>query len=122
MSYAERHSVTVITDSDGNGTGYSPVITGRIESVQYVKTDYADGVDFTITLESTGENIWTDTNINAAETVVPRRPTHTQAGAAIAYAATFPVHDHIVAANDRVKIVVGSGGDTKTGAFTIVIS
>lgn len=121
MSYAERHSITVTTDSGGDGTGYSPIITGRIESVQYVKTDYANGVDFTITLEATGENIWTDTDVNASEIVAPRRPVHTQAGAAINYAATFPVHDHIIAAQDRVKIVVGSGGETKTGEFIVTI-
>ena len=40
-----RFSVPVTTDASGNATAYSPYLSGFIESVHYVKTDYADGVD-----------------------------------------------------------------------------
>lgn len=122
MSYAQRHVVSVTTIADGSATAYSPVVTGKLSQIRYVKTDFADGVDFTITAEATGETIWTDTNINASETVAPRQPTHDTAGAAAVYAGGgSAVLDKIALANDRVKIVIASGGDTKTGTFHIIL-
>lgn len=120
--YAQRHVVALTTNASGAATGYTPVVNGRVLQVHYVKTDFADGVDFAITSEATGQSIWTDTNINASEVVAPRQPTHGQDGSASLYAsAGEPVEDHIVLANDRVKIVIASGGDTKTGTFHVVI-
>jgi len=122
MSYAERHVVSVTTAADGSATAYSPVVTGKLSQIRYVKTDFTDGVDFTITAEATGETIWTDTNINASETVAPRQPTHDTAGAAALYAgAGVAVLDKIALANDRVKIVIAAGGNAKTGTFHIVL-
>lgn len=124
--YVERHTVTPVTNSSGDATSYTPVITGRLISIQYVKagaSNYTDGVDFTITSETTAQNLWVDTNINASEVVAPRQPTHDSAGAASLYAATGePVEDYYFLANERVKIVVGSGGDTKTGTFFVTIA
>lgn len=123
MSYAERHTVAITTDASGDATGYTPVVTGRVVSISYVKTDFADGVDFTITAEATGQSLWTDTNINATETVCPMQPTADGLGAASLYAAGGePVETGIVLAGDRVKIVVAQGGDTKTGTFHVVIA
>lgn len=121
MSFVQRHVVTLVTDDQGDAVGYSPVVSGRLSAIHYVKTDFADGVDFTITAEATGQNLWTDTNINASEVVAPRQPTHGQDGSASLYAgAGEPVEDKICLANDRVKIVVASGGDTKSGTFHLV--
>lgn len=116
-----KFTVSVTTASGGGATEYSPYLSGYIESVQYVKTDFADGVDFTITADATGENIWTDTNINASEIVHPRAPTHTTAGVAATYDGTYAVNDRIALGRDRVKIVVSSGGDTKAGTFVISV-
>lgn len=122
MSYVERHVVTLTTNSSGAATGYTPVVNGHLSSIHYVKTDFADGVDFTITSEATGQSLWTDTNVNASEIVAPRQPTHGQDGSASLYAAAGePVEAQIALANDRVKIVIASGGDTKTGTFHVVI-
>jgi hypothetical protein len=118
----KRFEVALTTDASGDVTGYTPVFSGKISTIRYAKTDFADGVDFTITLEATGENIWTDTNINASETVAPRQATHGTDGAAALYAAGgSAVMDKIAAFADRVKIVVASGGDTKTGTFHVVV-
>lgn len=120
--YAERHVVTLTTNSSGAATGYTPVISGRIFTVRYVKDDYADGVDFSITLESTGETVWAQNDVNASVTVAPRQATHSTAGVGLLYAASGePVEDYIVAVQDRVKIVIASGGDTKSGAFHVVV-
>ena len=122
MSYAERHVVTITTDAAGDGTGYTPVVTGRISTIRYAKTDYADGVDFTVTLEATGESVWAESNVNASATRAPRQATHDVTGTASLYAGSGePVEAPIVAAQDRVKIVVASGGDTKTGTFHVVL-
>lgn len=121
--YAERHVVPVTTIADGSATAYTPAIAhGQVLQIHYVKTDYTDGVDFTITSEATGETIWSELNVNAAKVVSPRRPTHDTAGVASLYAAAGePVETPIVLANDRVKIVIAAGGATKLGTFHVVI-
>lgn len=120
-----KFTVTATSDGSQVGTFYTPYLSGYIESVQYVKhgvTPYTDGVDFTITAEATGENIWTDTNINASEIVRPRAPTHTQAGVAALYAdAGVAVLDRIALGRDRVKIVLAQAGASKIGTFVIAV-
>lgn len=117
-----KFTVSVLTDGSQNATVYTPYLSGYIESIQYVKTDFTNGVDFTITAEATGENIWTDTNIDAAETVRPRAATHSTAGVAALYAdAGVAVLDRIALARDRVKFVIGSGGIGKIGAFVVTV-
>lgn len=117
-----RFSVTALTDGSGNATVYSPYLSGKIASMHYVKTDYTDGVDFTITAEATGETLWTQSNVNAAASVYPRAPTNTQVGVASLYASGgTAINDLIRLGRDRVKIVIGSGGAAHTGAFIIVV-
>lgn len=121
--YAERHTVALTTDGDGNATGYTPVVTGRVISIRYVKTDFADGVDVVVTAEATGEVIWDEDDVNASATRAPRQATHSVAGVAALYAAGgAAVNDHIVVAQDRVKIVVASGGVAKSGTFHVVVA
>lgn len=120
--YAERHVVSLTTDGSGDVTGYTPVVTGRILAIHYVKTDFTDGVDFTVTAEATGETIWAESNVNASATRAPRQATHSTAGAASLYAAGgAAVNDRITLARDRVKIVVAQGGNAKTGAVHVVV-
>ena len=125
---AKNRKFTVVATSDGSqvGTHYTPYLSGYIESVQYVKdgtTPYTDGVDFTITAEATGEEIWVDTNINASEVVRPRAATHSIAGVAALYAGSgVAVNDRIALGRDRVKIVLAAAGATKTGTFVVTVS
>jgi hypothetical protein len=118
---SKRHTVTVTTAANGAATAYSEVLSGKLSQIRYVKTDFADGVDFTITAEATGETLWAEDNVNASATRAPRQATHSTAGVAALYAGSGQaVNDKIVLAADRVKIVVASGGDTKIGTFHIV--
>jgi len=118
-----KHTVTLISDGAQIGTAYSPYISGYIDSIQYVKTDYTNGVDFTITAEATGETIWTQVDVNAAIVVRPRAATHSTAGVAALYAGGgTAVNDRIALGRDRVKIVIAQAGATKTGAFVITVS
>jgi len=125
--YAERFTQTVTTDGDGAATAYipssGPAITGRIINLRYVKTDYADGVDFTLTSEATGETIWAQENVNVSVTVAPRQATCDTAGLASLYAVGGePVEDHIVLAQDRVKVVIAAGGATTSGVFHVTVA
>lgn len=120
-----RYPVTVTTAADGTVTAYSPRLSGKIHSVHYVKdgvVGYTDGVDFALTCEKTGENIWTEANVNASTVRYPRAPTHSQAGVASLYAASgTAVQDKIGVSTDRVKIVLAQGGASKVGTFHIVV-
>lgn len=114
--------VSVTTAADGTATAYSPYLSGYLHQIQYVKTNYTDGVDFTITADLTGETIWTEANVNAAVVKAPRQAIHTTAGVAALYAAGgTAVNDRIALSRDRVKIVLAQGGNATTGSFTIII-
>jgi hypothetical protein len=123
----ERYSVSVTTAADGSATAYSPTITGAISSIAYVAdgtNPYAATVDFTITVEATGQGLWTQSDISASGTRAPRQPTHAQDGSERFYTgsnASHSVPDLICLADDRVKIVLAQGGDTKTGRFIITV-
>lgn len=122
MSYALRLTIPVVTDGSGAATVYSDVASGKICQIRYVKTDFADGSTMTVTLEATGESVWTESSVNASATRAPRQPTHSSAGAAALYAAAgTAVNDKIAMAQDRVKIVIASGGATKSATFHVVL-
>ena len=119
--HVERHSVAVTTASDGSATVYSPVITGRVLAIIYVKTNFTDGVDFTITAEATGETLWTESNVNAAVAKYPRVAVHDTVGVAATLDGTRAMRDAIHVAQDRVKIVLAAGGNATTGSFIIIV-
>ena len=113
-------SVNVTTDADGDATEYSStIITGKLETILYQKTDFADGVDFTITTETTAQNLWVEEDVNASKEVHPEAPVHTYAGVASEYSTGFPVTKPFCIYGERVKIVVAAGGPTKSGTFVI---
>jgi len=120
--YARRHTVALTTDASGDVTAYSEPANGRLHTIRYAKTDFADGVDFTVTLESTGEAVWAESNVNASATRAPRQATHGVDGTASLYAAAGePVEGFIVAAGDRFKVVVAQGGNVKSGALHFIV-
>jgi hypothetical protein len=117
-----RFNVDVTTASDGSATVYTPYLSGYIHAIEYVKTNFTDGVDFTITAEATGETIWTESNVNAAKVCLPRAATHSTAGVAALYAAGgTAVLDRIALGRDRVKFVLASGGNATTGEFIVIV-
>ena len=120
--YARRLTVVVTTDSDGDGVGYADVDYGLLSQIRYVKTDFADGADFAITVEGTGEGLWSQSDVNASATKAPRQATHGVDGAAALFASGgTAIQDKIAIAQDRIKVVVAQGGDTKTGTFHFVL-
>lgn len=122
MSYVHREAIALTTDASGDCTAYSGTVTGRVLQLRYVKTDFANGVDFTVTSEATGETIWAESNVNADATRAPRQATHGTDGAAALFAGGgAAVNDHIALANDRVKVVVAQGGNVTTGTLHLVM-
>ena len=120
----KRFIVTATTAADGTVTAYTPRgVNGEIHQIEYVKTDFADGVDFTITGEATGVSLWAESNVNASAVRAPRQPTHSQAGVASLYAAGgTAVQARVAMANDRVKIMIAQGGNAKVGTFHILVA
>jgi 3-polyprenyl-4-hydroxybenzoate decarboxylase len=118
--HVQVFAVTVTTDASGDATAYSNPVNGLLSQARYVKTDFANGVDFTITAEATGETLWTEADVNASATRAPRQATHSTAGVAAAYASGGTAVNDMIAVSGRIKIVVASGGDTKTGTFYFV--
>ena len=122
MTFVQRHTVTVTTATGGGATGYTPVLNGRIAGIRYTKATaasaYASTADFTITAETSEVGLWTEANVNASKDVVPTQPTHTQAGATSADPARAPVF----LANERVKILLAQGGNTKSGTFEVIVA
>jgi len=117
--FAQRHTIAVETNAGGEATAYSPAgLTGKVEAIAYVKDDFANGVDFTITVEATGQSLWTDADVNASQIVYPVQPANLGATGAASTITEVP----IVLANDRVKIVIAQGGNAKGGTFHLVIS
>lgn len=120
-----RYKLQVNTAADGTATAYIPKTSGEIHSIHYAKdgaNGFADGVDFTITAEASGENIWTEANVNVSAVRYPRAPTHNQAGAAALYAAGGTgILARIALGGDRVKVAIAQGGNAKTGAFHVLI-
>lgn len=138
MSYVTKDVVTITAGADGNATAYSSVLTGKIDAIVYTKDDFAAGVDFVITVEGTGQGLWSEENVNASTFRVPRQAVHSVLGVAATYDGTRPILEPVAIANDRVKIVVshgaagsgsgsGSGSDAivgagTTGTFTIIVA
>lgn len=122
--YAQRHTVELTTAADGTVIGYTPVVTGKIVSISYVKTDFANGVDFIVSGETSGLIIWDEDDVNASAVRAPRQAVHlnTSGAAALFAAGGTAILDEIVIANERIKIAVAQGGDTKTGTVHIIVS
>lgn len=122
-----RYTTSVTTAADGTATAFvNGAVSGELHSIHYAKDGsnaFADGVDFTITDEETGEQLWVESNVNASTIRYPRVPTHSPAGAPALYAAGgSAVMARPGLARTRIKIVLAQGGATKTGKFHFVVA
>lgn len=122
MAYGVRQEVTITTDASGDAEVFLDGGTWVIEEIKYTKDDFADTVDFAITGEDSGTNIWTQVNITASVTVRPRAATHSTAGVAALYAASgTAVNDKILIIDERIKIVIDEGGNATSGTITVTL-
>jgi hypothetical protein len=121
---AIRKFTVPVTTGTATGEGFSPFLSGYIESIQYVKPasgGFSDGVDFTITSDISGETLWAELNVNASTVRRPRIATHTTAGVAAVLEGTTPALTRIALGRDRVKVAVAQGGNGTTGTFVVTV-
>lgn len=117
-----RFTVPITVNEDGDAEVYSPKLFGHLVSFRYVKNNFANGVDFVCTLETTGETLWSEEAVDASATRYPRAATHSTAGAAALYASGgVAVLGRIAMGGDRIKIVVADGGVSTSGTLYITI-
>jgi hypothetical protein len=117
-----RETVTITVNSSGDGTGYTGHVTGLVRAISYVKSNYADGIDATITSDVTGQAILTWTNVNASATSYPYAAMKSITDGASLYAAAGQaVLAPIPVADERIKIVVAQGGNATSGTFHVYV-
>lgn len=124
--YVLLQTVSITTDASGDDTEFTGVVTGCVSAVRYVPdgtSPLATGADLDITGEITGIVVSNQDNIGtSAFTVAPRQATHGVDGTAALYAAAgTAVNTPVCVANERLKVVIAQGGDTKSGVFYILI-
>lgn len=113
---------TVETDpADGTASLLTDKFLGRVIAIQYVKDDYANGVDFTITGNISGQTIWTQVDVDASVVVYPRTQVHSTAGVGLTYDATQKVSEPPLLIDEQIKIAIAQGGNSKKGKFIFVI-
>lgn len=117
-----KTSVALTTASDGSATGYTEPLSGFVRAIRYVphgSTPLDTNADATITADTTGLAILTITNIGtSALNIYPRAATASIANAAALYAAAgTAVNDLIPVCEERIKVVIAQGADTKSGTF-----
>ena len=98
--YIEKQSVAITTESDGTATAYSDPINGKVLQWQYVAdgtAPYESTTDVTVTSETAGLTIDSKTDLSAAFAEL--------------------VGNVVYFSDERIKIVLAQGGDTKTGTF-----
>lgn len=117
--------VDVTTAADGSATAYSSITKGALHSVSYLKdgtTPFTDGVDFTITIDKSGDGVWTQVDQNASVTKYPRIGVHDLVGVAATLDGTRAMRDKVGIAQDRFKIVLAAGGNAKKGRFVFLLN
>lgn len=126
--HTERVTIAVTTDASGDVTAYSDrPVSGRVLAFRYVPdgTSPLDtGADLTITGNESGMTLFAKSNIGtSAFTAAPRQATHlnTDGSAALFAAAGQAVLDHVVVADELIKVVVAQGGDTKSGTIHLIL-
>lgn len=115
--YPRTETVSITSNGSGDGTGYTGVIHGQILAVSYVKdatAPYDNGVDFTITTETTLQAVLTVSNVAASKAWRPRAIVH-----AAADGSNLTGVEPAYCAGERVKIVIAAADASKTGQFVI---
>ncbi len=127
MSYPRQFDVDFTTTSGGAATVYTDEpVTGNVLEIRYDYGDAATGATITVTGEESGKAILTITNAGTGDlSWRPRQGIHpvanATAGSLLTYDATRLIYEFIPIAAERIKIVVASGGDTKSGQLEFII-
>lgn len=125
MSEFTPVKILVTTDGSGDATGYSEAsYNGELCAVQWIDGDLADGVDAVLSVVNTDAGVdftlLTLTNANDDAMYPVRGIAKDQAGATITYDGTNEVYVSLPVVG-RLKLVVSSGGDAKTGGVVVFL-
>lgn len=119
LSGARVMRVAVTTDGSGDATFYLPAAFGYLHSIRYINTSFTGTINVTITNNTTGQGIWTQTNIGTSNLIkFPRFIANDLAGAALS---ALAVAERVFLANEKIKIVVAGAGATKVADFEAVV-
>lgn len=127
MAYFASESLSLTTASDGSATSYTTdSYNGELRAIVYTPgaSPWSNNVVITVTGETSGVSIWAETlaTASAATTRYPRAATHSTVGVATLYAAGgAAVLDRIALVGERIKVVLSSGGSTKTSALRFIV-
>ena len=125
MSYINKVSVPITTDSSGDSEDYSVVVNGFLSRVEFVKPGsggFDAGVDFVITTDRDAQALLTVANVANSTAWAPRQATHAVDGSASLYAvAGEPVEALIPIFDDRIKVVTDEGGNVLDGTLVFWI-
>lgn len=114
--------LTGTTDSGGAATITAPIpVYGRLCAVEWIDGDLADGVDAVLSVVGTSSGVdytlLTLTDANNDAWYYPRHLVHGEAGAALT--GTSGGDRAMPVILGTLKLVIASGGDTKTGGCVV---
>lgn len=122
--FIQRVAVPMTTDAGGNNTSYSGNLVGRLTGLVVSIPDsggIANTANFAVTAEATAEPIVTLTNVATSAPYYPRLQVHDNVGAGKTYDGTRKIAEPVRLANDRVKIVLTGGGNTKSVTVLLIV-
>ena len=121
--YVARHSLALLTAATSDATVYSPVLNGRLESIQ-LTAGHTLGSTGTIafTNETTGEPLF---SLAIGSTVgwrrYPRPTLVNSTGGAIKPSTGTAMPGYFLLANERIKAVVGKATAAKIGTILLTV-
>lgn len=120
----KSYSLEVLSANLAANPAETPGLDGFLHSISYVKDPdtnaaFDTDVDFRITLDDSGEAVWTEDDVNASETIYPRPIAQKIDGTELLYATgeEVPVGGGFLLANTKIKVVVIAPGTAKRGTF-----
>ena len=107
--------LTVTTASNGAGSAQTGNARGVLHALRYIKNNFADGIDFTVTVvnSATTDTLLTGTDVNASASFAPRMDRCTVAAVAAS------ANDVPIPFVGALKVTVAQGGDAKSGTFVL---
>jgi hypothetical protein len=107
-------SVTVNSSGDGSST-LTPATRGLLYAIEYIKGNYADGHDFTLSSVNSDmtDLLYTGTNVNASVLLLPRVDMVGNTGTALG------LNSGMIPFFGQLKITVAQGGNATSGKYAV---
>ena len=122
MTFVQRSTVTLQTDSSSGSTSYSETLNGLFHAMHYVRdstgTALSTAMGLTVTGEESGITFFSMSPFNSTvdATFMPRGPLHLSTAGTTAAGV-----DRLPLVHERLKLVASSGGANKSGTFRFFV-